>query len=143
MGGLPYCFSSLAQGVYHHQNHASSISLCLLVHNHIISLSYLCSAQLLKLKNLQECLLFCPYEDFICLHSTAGDDGCSIDEPISTDDALFENTLQKLFVSDEGFARAHIRAFFARFDVSIMMCEREGRKESNSDCAIPIPKELL
>ena len=41
----------------------------------------------------------------------SGDDGCSIDEPISNYDDLIENTHQKLFVSDEGFARAHIRAF--------------------------------
>ena len=41
----------------------------------------------------------------------SGDDGCSIDEPISQYDDSFENTLQKLFVSDEGFARAHICAF--------------------------------
>ena len=41
----------------------------------------------------------------------SGDDGCSIDEPISNDDDLIENTRQKLFVSDEGFASAHIRAF--------------------------------
>ena len=33
-------------------------------------LSCLCSAKLLKLKNLQERLLFCSYEDFICLPST-------------------------------------------------------------------------
>jgi hypothetical protein len=73
----------------------------------------------------------------------SGDDGCSIDEPISQYDDSFENTLQKLFVSDKKIASAHIRAFLARFDVSSMACEMEGRKEANSDCAVPIQKELL
>ena len=31
----------------------------------------------------------------------------------------------------------------AEFDVTNMVCEVEGRKEPNSDCAVPIPKELL
>ena len=30
--------------------------------------------------------------------------------------------------------------FFGRFDASSMAFEVEGRKELNSDCAIPIPK---
>jgi hypothetical protein len=41
----------------------------------------------------------------------SGDDGCSIDEPMSNHDDLIENTHQKLFISDEGFARAHVCAF--------------------------------
>jgi hypothetical protein len=72
----------------------------------------------------------------------SGDDGCSIYEPISHDDDSFENTFQKLFVSDEGIASAHIRAFLARFDESSMLCEVKSRKP-NSDCVIPMPKELL
>jgi hypothetical protein len=82
---------------------------------------------------IDECnlIIFCCTDDPFLDES--GDDGCSIDEPISNYDDLIENTHQKLFVSDEGFARAHIRVFFARFDVSSMMCEVEGRKEPNSD----------
>ena len=86
-------------------------------------------------------IIFCctddPFMDW------SGDDGCSIEELISNYDDLIENTLQKLFVSDEGIASAHSCFFLARFDVSSKLCEVEGRKEPNSDCAIPIPKEDL
>ena len=63
--------------------------------------------------------IFCCTDDpMVPFLDKSGDDGCSIDELISNYDDLIEKTHQKQFVSDEGFARAHIRAFFAEFDVS-------------------------
>ena len=54
-------------------------------------------------------ILFCCTDDpFV---DESGDDRCSIDEQISNYNDLIANTRQKLFVPDEGFARAHICAF--------------------------------
>ena len=54
-------------------------------------------------------IIFCCTDDIFLDES--GYDGCSIHEPISNCDDLIKNTHQKLFVFDEAFARAHIRAF--------------------------------
>ena len=54
-------------------------------------------------------IIFCSTDDPFL--DGSGDDRCSIDEPMSNHDDLIENTHQKLFIFDEGFARAHICAF--------------------------------
>ena len=55
-------------------------------------------------------IIFCCTDDPFMDESS--DDGCINDESIGHDDDSFESTLQKLLVSDEGMASAHIRAFW-------------------------------